>query len=66
MSKSLVPRKDAGSGVVDSVVSDGATVAITAGTIIAYAALPVFGWVALLAGGGWLTIRAVKKGLKNR
>ena len=66
MSKSLVPKKDAGSGVVDSVMHDGVTTAIAAGTIIAYMALHVFGWVALVAGGGYLGYRAIKKGLNGR
>lgn len=66
MSKSLVTKKDAGSGVVESVVHDGVTVGVTVATVIVYSMIPVFGWAVLLAGGGYVGYRAVKKGLKNR
>lgn len=59
-------KKDAGSGVVENVMHDGVTAAVTVATVVAYMALPVFGWLALAAGGGYLGVRAVKKGLKKR
>lgn len=66
MSNALVPKKDAGSSVVESVAHDGVTAGIAVGTLIVYGAIPVFGWAVLLAGGGVIGYRAIKRGLKKR
>ena len=66
MSNSLVPKKDAGSNVVNAVVHDGVTVGVTVATIVVYSMVPVFGWAVLLAGGGYVGYRAIKNGLKKR
>lgn len=59
-------KKDAGSRVVENVVHDGVTAGVAVATIVVYGMLPVFGWAVLLAGGGYIGYRAVKRGLKKR
>ncbi|MEK7546352.1 MAG: hypothetical protein AAB554_04755 [Patescibacteria group bacterium] len=63
MSKSLVPRTDAGSTFIREVKHDGMTVAVTIGTVVAYSVLPIFAWVAPVVGGGYLLIRALKRSI---
>jgi len=65
MSKSLVPKKDAGSGVVDEAVNTGVVAGVTIATVVAYSVIPVVGWVAPIVGGGYLLIRAFKRGVSR-
>lgn len=65
MSNKLVKRKDPGTRVVDAVVTDGVTAAVTVGTVLAVYAIPVFGWLAGVAGVGYLGYRAVRRGLNE-
>lgn len=66
MSNQLVPRKDPGSRVVNALKTDGVTAGVTALTVIGATVVPVFGWAVGLAGGGFLLVRAVRRGLRDR
>ena len=66
MSKSLVPKNDPGSGVVDAVKTDLVTAGITVATVAGVTLIPVFGWAVGVAGGVYLVYRAAKRGVRNR
>lgn len=63
MSKSLVPKTDAGSGVMSEVGNTAVNVGVTVASLAAFTMLPIGGTVALIAGLGYLGVRAVKRGL---
>lgn len=58
-------KKQGAEGVVQALKTDGVTAGIAAVTVVAVAALPVFGWAAGIVGGACLAYRAVKRGLKR-
>jgi len=66
MSKSLVPKKDAGSNVVSAVGNDLVAAGIGGAAVAATLLIPGVGWMLALAGGGYLVYRGAKRGLKKR
>lgn len=59
-------KKDPGSGVVSEVGNTAVTAGVTTVAIVVSGMLPVFGWVPLVAGGGYLLLRAYRRGRGNR